>query len=161
MDQSGQTRFVALNALDFVPILRLPRQPGAIHAGPLSEVESPSVIFRFLAADVSRVKGLRAKTVLPLERKQFFFERVNISQDLPGRHNLPFGGSMRSALKNASGMCHGYPRRQPQGILAYGSRRIMKPSHKTGFMGVSFRNAGEILEQAGCDLLTISPQLFG
>ena len=28
-------------------------------------------------------------------------------------------------------------------------------------MGASFRNAGEILELAGCDLLTISPQLLG
>jgi len=28
-------------------------------------------------------------------------------------------------------------------------------------MGASFRNRGEILELAGCDLLTISPQLLG
>jgi len=28
-------------------------------------------------------------------------------------------------------------------------------------MGASFRNAGEILELAGCDLLTISPQSLG
>ena len=28
-------------------------------------------------------------------------------------------------------------------------------------MGASFRNVGEILELAGCDLLTISPSLLG
>jgi transaldolase len=28
-------------------------------------------------------------------------------------------------------------------------------------MGASFRNAGEIIELAGCDLLTISPALLG
>jgi len=28
-------------------------------------------------------------------------------------------------------------------------------------MGASFRNKGEILELAGCDLLTVSPQLLG
>ena len=28
-------------------------------------------------------------------------------------------------------------------------------------MGASFRNKGEVLELAGCDLLTISPQLLG
>jgi transaldolase len=28
-------------------------------------------------------------------------------------------------------------------------------------MGASFRNMGEIVELAGCDLLTISPQLLG
>ncbi len=33
--------------------------------------------------------------------------------------------------------------------------------HNTEVMGASFRNKGEILELAGCDLLTISPQLLG
>ena len=32
---------------------------------------------------------------------------------------------------------------------------------ETEVMGASFRNVGEILELAGCDLLTISPQLLG
>ncbi|MGA9453766.1 MAG: transaldolase [Verrucomicrobiia bacterium] len=36
-----------------------------------------------------------------------------------------------------------------------------KFGHGTEVMGASFRNAGEILELAGCDLLTISPQLMG
>jgi len=33
--------------------------------------------------------------------------------------------------------------------------------HQTEVMGASFRNKGEILELAGCDLLTISPALLG
>lgn len=32
--------------------------------------------------------------------------------------------------------------------------------YKTEIMGASFRNSGEILELAGCDLLTISPELL-
>ncbi len=36
-----------------------------------------------------------------------------------------------------------------------------KYGHKTEVMGASFRNTGEILELAGCDLLTISPKLLG
>jgi transaldolase len=36
-----------------------------------------------------------------------------------------------------------------------------KFGHGTEVMGASFRNKGEILELAGCDLLTISPQLLG
>ena len=36
-----------------------------------------------------------------------------------------------------------------------------KFGYATEVMGASFRNAGEILELAGCDLLTISPQLMG
>ncbi len=36
-----------------------------------------------------------------------------------------------------------------------------KFGHETEVMGASFRNVGEITELAGCDLLTISPQLLG
>jgi len=36
-----------------------------------------------------------------------------------------------------------------------------KHGHKTEVMGASFRNKGEIIELAGCDLLTISPNLLG
>jgi len=36
-----------------------------------------------------------------------------------------------------------------------------KFGYATEVMGASFRNAGEILELAGCDLLTISPHLLG
>jgi transaldolase len=36
-----------------------------------------------------------------------------------------------------------------------------KFGYQTEVMGASFRNKGEILELAGCDLLTISPQLRG
>jgi transaldolase len=36
-----------------------------------------------------------------------------------------------------------------------------KFGYPTEVMGASFRNAGEIRELAGCDLLTISPQLMG
>jgi transaldolase len=36
-----------------------------------------------------------------------------------------------------------------------------KFGYKTVVMGASFRNIGEIRELAGCDLLTISPQLLG
>jgi transaldolase len=36
-----------------------------------------------------------------------------------------------------------------------------KFGYTTQVMGASFRNAGEIQELAGCDLLTISPQLLG
>jgi transaldolase len=35
-----------------------------------------------------------------------------------------------------------------------------KHDHKTEVMGASFRNIGEIIELAGCDLLTIAPKLL-
>jgi transaldolase len=46
--------------------------------------------------------------------------------------------------------------RSVQEIYAY----YKKFGHPTEVMGASFRNKGEILELAGCDLLTISPQLL-
>jgi transaldolase len=44
-----------------------------------------------------------------------------------------------------------------QKIYAY----YKKFGHNTEVMGASFRNVGQILELAGCDLLTISPALLG
>jgi transaldolase len=48
------------------------------------------------------------------------------------------------------------------GVLSVGEiyRYYKKFGHKTEIMGASFRNTGEILALAGCDLLTISPNLL-
>jgi transaldolase len=46
--------------------------------------------------------------------------------------------------------------RSVQEIYSY----YKKFGHPTEVMGASFRNVGEILELAGCDLLTISPELM-
>lgn len=40
-------------------------------------------------------------------------------------------------------------------------KRLKAAGSKTQIMGASFRNKGEILALAGCDLLTISPKLIG
>ena len=40
-------------------------------------------------------------------------------------------------------------------------KRLKSAGSKTQIMGASFRNKGEILALAGCDLLTISPKLLG
>jgi transaldolase len=48
------------------------------------------------------------------------------------------------------------------GVLSVGEifNYYKKFGHKTEIMGASFRNTGEILELAGCDLLTIAPALL-
>ena len=38
--------------------------------------------------------------------------------------------------------------------------RLKGAGHSTEIMGASFRNSGQILALAGCDLLTISPELL-
>jgi transaldolase len=73
----------------------------------------------------------------------------------------PFVGRILDWHKKASGRAD-FPPAEDPGVLSV--RRIYnyykKYGHKTEVMGASFRNTGEILELAGCDLLTISPVLL-
>jgi len=54
------------------------------------------------------------------------------------------------------------PSNEDPGVLSviYIYNYYKKFGHKTEVMGASFRNIGEIIELAGCDLLTISPNLL-
>ena len=74
----------------------------------------------------------------------------------------PFVGRILDWHKKADrekGFC---PGGRPGRALGEGDLRYYKKfGHATEVMGASFRNVGEILELAGCDLLTISPQLLG
>lgn len=56
----------------------------------------------------------------------------------------------------------GYPPEEDPGVLSVREiyAYVKKFGYKTEVMGASFRNEGEILELAGCDLLTISPALL-
>lgn len=55
-----------------------------------------------------------------------------------------------------------YTAENDPGVLSVGEiyTYYKKFGHKTEVMGASFRNVGEILALAGCDLLTISPNLL-
>jgi len=73
----------------------------------------------------------------------------------------PFVGRILDWYKKAEGV-DGYPASQDPGVLSV--QRIYSYyktfDYPTQIMGASFRNKGEILELAGCDLLTISPKLL-
>ena len=73
----------------------------------------------------------------------------------------PFVGRILDWYKKSAGR-DSYPPAEDPGVLSV--TRIYnyykKYGHATEVMGASFRNAGEILELAGCDLLTISPALL-
>ncbi|MEM1453083.1 MAG: transaldolase [Planctomycetota bacterium] len=73
----------------------------------------------------------------------------------------PFVGRILDWYKASTGR-DGYPAAEDPGVLSV--TRIYeyykKFGHHTEVMGASFRNTGEILELAGCDLLTISPGLL-
>jgi transaldolase len=73
----------------------------------------------------------------------------------------PFVGRILDWYKKSTGKDYA-PTEDPgvvsvKEIYAY----YKKFGHATEVMGASFRNVGEIQELAGCDLLTISPQLLG
>lgn len=73
----------------------------------------------------------------------------------------PFVGRILDWYKKHTGR-EGYAPHEDPGVVSV--TRIYeyykRHGHATEVMGASFRNVGEITELAGCDLLTISPQLL-
>jgi len=72
----------------------------------------------------------------------------------------PFVGRILDWYKTHTGK--DYPPHEDPGVQSVTSiyNYYKKFGYKTQIMGASFRNSGEILELAGCDLLTISPKLL-
>ncbi|MBA3957621.1 MAG: transaldolase [Parachlamydiaceae bacterium] len=73
----------------------------------------------------------------------------------------PFVGRILDWYKKSEGKS-GYAPAEDPGVKSVLQiyHYFKKFGHKTQIMGASFRNADEILELAGCDLLTISPQFL-
>jgi transaldolase len=73
----------------------------------------------------------------------------------------PFVGRIFDWFKKAEGK-EAYPPNEDPGVLSVTEiyQYYKKHDIKTQVMGASFRNSGEILELAGCDLLTIAPPLL-
>lgn len=73
----------------------------------------------------------------------------------------PFVGRILDWYKKAEGV-ESYPPEKDPGVLSVSTiyNYYKKYGYKTQIMGASFRNAGEIQQLAGCDLLTISPQFL-
>jgi transaldolase len=73
----------------------------------------------------------------------------------------PFVGRILDWHKKASGRESYAPNEDPGVVSVTGIYNYFKRhGHKTEVMGASFRNIGEITELAGCDLLTIAPNLL-
>lgn len=73
----------------------------------------------------------------------------------------PFVGRILDWHKKAEGK-DSYPPDEDPGVLSVTTifNYYKKFGHKTQIMGASFRNMEEIIELAGCDLLTIAPKLL-
>ncbi|KAI9505594.1 sedoheptulose-7-phosphate:D-glyceraldehyde-3- phosphate transaldolase [Coemansia spiralis] len=73
----------------------------------------------------------------------------------------PFVGRILDWYKNSTGKS--YASHEDPGVQSVSTiyNYYKQHGYKTIVMGASFRNTGEIKELAGCDFLTISPQLLG
>ncbi|MFA6925230.1 MAG: transaldolase [Bacteroidales bacterium] len=73
----------------------------------------------------------------------------------------PFVGRVLDWHKKNNGV-ENIPASEDPGVLLVKNiyNYFKKHGYKTEVMGASFRNTGEIIELAGCDLLTISPKLL-
>ena len=73
----------------------------------------------------------------------------------------PFVGRILDWYKKDTGR-ESYPPAEDPGVLSVTTiyNYYKKHGYKTEVMGASFRNIGEIIELAGCDLLTIAPNLL-
>ena len=122
---------------------------------------------RILIKIASTWEGIRACEILQKEGINcnmtllFSLAQAVACADARAKLISPFVGRILDWFKKSTGKDF-VPADDP-GVLSvkqiYGYYK--KFGHSTEVMGASFRNAGEILELAGCDLLTISPPLLG
>ena len=121
---------------------------------------------RILIKIASSWEGIRAAEVLQKEGINcnmtllFSLAQAVACAEAGAKLISPFVGRILDWYKAKTGK--DYAAAEDPGVLSV--REIYtyykKFGHATEVMGASFRNAGEILELAGCDLLTISPALL-
>src|SRR5437660_9222469 len=122
---------------------------------------------RVLIKIASTWEGIRAAEVLQKEGINcnmtllFSLPQAVACAEAKARLISPFVGRILDWYKTKAGK--DFPPVEDPGVLSVKEiyAYYKKFGHDTEVMGASFRNAGEILELAGCDLLTISPQLLG
>jgi transaldolase len=122
---------------------------------------------RILIKIASTWEGIRAAEVLQKEGINcnltllFSLAQAIACAEAGAKLISPFVGRILDWYKKSTGKDYAAAEdpgvQSVRAIYAY----YKKFGYTTEVMGASFRNAGEILELAGCDLLTISPQLLG
>jgi transaldolase len=122
---------------------------------------------RILIKIASTWEGIRAAEVLQKEGINcnmtllFSLAQAVGCAEAKARLISPFVGRILDWYKKSTGK--DYAAAEDPGVVSVKEiySYYKKFGHDTEVMGASFRNKGEILELAGCDLLTISPQLLG
>lgn len=112
-------------------------------------------------------EGIRAVEILQLEGINcnltliFSFTQALASAQAGCFLISPFVGRIMDWHKQATG-CDGFAAHEDPGVLSVQKiyNHFKSNDYNTVVMGASFRNTGEIEHLAGCDRLTISPQLM-
>lgn len=122
---------------------------------------------RILIKLASTWEGIRAAEVLEREgihcNMTLLFALPQATESAAAGATLisPFVGRITDWYKKAEGK-DDYPPADDPGV--HSVQRIYATFKKLGYetqiMGASFRNPGQVLELAGCDLLTISPEIM-
>lgn len=122
---------------------------------------------RVLVKIASTWEGIRAAEILEREGIHcnltllFSFPQAVACAEAGVRLISPFVGRIMDWYKKSTGKEFA-PAEDPGVVSVKEIYAYYKTfGYKTEVMGASFRNTGEILELAGCDLLTISPPLLG
>ena len=107
------------------------------------------------AAEALQKEGINCNLTL-----LFSFPQAGACADAGVKLNSPYGGRILDWYKKSTGQ--DYAPTDDPGVQSVTEiyTYYKKFGYKTEVMGASFRNKGEILELAGCDLLTISPALL-
>lgn len=122
---------------------------------------------RILIKLASTWEGIQAASCLEKEgihcnmTLMFSLAQAICSADVGATLVSPFVGRILDWYKKNQGK-ENYPPNEDPGVLSVTEiyNYYKKFDYKTLVMGASFRNIGEIIELAGCDLLTISPALL-
>ena len=108
------------------------------------------------AAELLEKKGIHCNCTL-----MFSIAQAVASAEAGATLISPFVGRILDWYKKAEGV-DGFAPQEDPGVKSVTAifNYFKKYDHNTVVMGASFRNKDEILELAGCDLLTIAPQLM-
>ena len=108
------------------------------------------------AAEILEKEGIHCNMTL-----MFSLAQAIVCAEAKATLISPFVGRILDWFKKSTGI-NSYQPAQDPGVVSVTQiyNYYKKFGYKTQVMGASFRNSDEILELAGCDLLTISPQLL-
>jgi len=108
------------------------------------------------AAEILEKEGIKCNLTL-----LFSFAQARACAEADVYLISPFVGRILDWFKKSTGKTE-YPAQEDPGVLSVTNiyNYYKQHDYSTIVMGASFRNKGEILELAGCDRLTISPNLL-